>query len=282
MQDALGAVSKPLGDTQNLGAGVLASGLIVAGWGFFLIAGVRDPDGGVKALWPIFGIANQLLASIALCLGTTILLKMQLKRKASPAVALVTFLPLCWLLTVTMTAGLQKVFHEETNPARARLGFRQMAREAAEKRPALEKALADAQAPEAKVAAQKALTANANASFNNKLDEIVTCVFLAFVAAIFVLCAWEWLKLLRGARPPTLSETDPVYLPAEALSSSGTPALGALALSGLMLKELSGEAAIERERQVQACECAKDPTKARRNVYLSATDRQFQTPNRCC
>jgi hypothetical protein len=58
--------------------------------------------------------------------------------------------------------------------------------------------------------------------------------------------------------------------------------MGAIALGALLLKELSGESAIERERAAQACECAKDPTKARRNVFLSATERQFRSPNRCC
>ena len=107
IQDALGHVWKPLGDPGNLGANILASALIVAGWGYFLISGVHDPEGGTRALWPIFGIANQLLASIALCLATTILLKMQLTRQRRPAVALVTLLPLAWLLTVTTTAAVQ-------------------------------------------------------------------------------------------------------------------------------------------------------------------------------
>jgi carbon starvation protein len=284
LQGALGSVSKKLGDTQNVTAGVVASALIVAGWGFFLIAGVRDPDGGVKALWPIFGIANQLLASIALCLGTTVILKMQLRRRATPALALVTLVPLCWLLIVTMTAGVQKIFHEELDPKRPRIGFRQIAREAEEKVPALEKALAAAPAddPKAQAAAQSALTKIQTTIFINKLDTVVTAVFLAFVAAIVGLCTWEWLRLLRGSRPPTLSETEPVFIAADPVPAAAGTALGAVALGALLLKELSGEAAIERERQAQICECAKDPGKARRNVYLSATERQFRTPNRCC
>ena len=72
------AIWKPLGDTKNLGANMLASGLLVAGWGYFLIQGVRDPLGGVNSLWPLFGIANQMLAAIGLCLGTTVILKMTL------------------------------------------------------------------------------------------------------------------------------------------------------------------------------------------------------------
>ena len=274
LQDALGGIAPKFGDTKNTLAGVIASALIVAGWGFFLIAGVKDPDGGVKALWPIFGIANQLLASIALCLGTTILLKMGIQR-SRPRIAFVTLLPLCWLLTVTMTAGVQKVFHEESDAKKPRLGFLQMAREAREKMPALEKAATDAPG-------KAALTKNQNALFNNRLDAAVTCIFLAFVASIVGLAAWEWLRLLRGQREPKLSETEPVMLPLDAIGRPPGHALGAIALGALLLKEVSGEAAIDRERIAQACECAKDPAKARRNVFLSATERQFQTPNRCC
>src|ERR1035437_3635160 len=100
LQDVLGNLWKPLGETTNMRANVLASVLLVSGWGYFLIQGVRDPLGGVNSLWPLFGIANQMLAAIGLCLGTTILLKMALRDQSGvqspkskvghPALALIT------------------------------------------------------------------------------------------------------------------------------------------------------------------------------------------------
>ena len=128
LQDVLGNLWKPLGETKNTGANVLASVLLVSGWGYFLIQGVRDPLGGVNSLWPLFGIANQMLAAIGLCLGTTIILKMTLQpeskgegrgsRAGKPALALITLVPLVWLLAVTMTAGVQKIGHPDP-----RIGF---------------------------------------------------------------------------------------------------------------------------------------------------------------
>ena len=281
LQDAFSGIFPKFGDTKNILAGVIASALIVAAWGFFLVLGVTDPDGGVKALWPIFGIANQLLASIALCLGTTILLKMGIQR-SRPRIAFVTLIPLCWLLTVTMTAGLQKIFHREDDPKRPVIGFLQIAEKADASIPALEKALTEANGDAAVAGATLALKKAKTACMVNRVDAAVTALFLAFVTAIISLSVREWLRLLNGSRKPDLSETDPVYLPLDAIGRPPGHALGAIALGALLLKEVSGEAAIDRERIAQACECAKDPTKARRNVFLSATERQFQSPNRCC
>ncbi|MEP6668141.1 MAG: carbon starvation CstA 5TM domain-containing protein, partial [Chthoniobacter sp.] len=296
LQDAFKRLIPAFGDTKNSSAGVIASAFIVAAWGFFLIMGVRDPDGGVKALWPIFGIANQLLASIALCLATTVLLKMSLQRGKSPALAFVTLLPLAWLLTVTISASVIKVW--DKNP---KIGFLAAAHAAEAKLPAAEQALA--QAMEAAPAgtddpvrlsaipvAKKAVNSVRTMRFNAIVDAWVTGLFLVLVSAIVLLSIYEWLRLLNRSKASTLSETEPVYLPASALSeSSPLPAFGIALLGFTLLKELSGEAAIDRA-EVCACTQAEatgqvqlQPAKYRRqNAFLTATEDRYRGVNRCC
>jgi carbon starvation protein len=316
LQDSLGHFSRSLGDTQNLVANVAASAAVVGAWGYFLLKAVYDPESGIKALWPIFGIANQLLASIALCLATTVILKMQLQpakdadsRQGSlpsgrPALALVTLLPLCWLLTVTSTAAVQKIWHHDP-----RIGFLAKAREIEGKLPAQEQALRAAYAaaatkifdsPESRQLDQvlKETRTLRSQRFNQRLDAVVTGVFLSLVVAIVLLSVREWLLLLGRRKLADLRETQPVWLPEEALGPDPSlPNLGLVALTLLLAKELSGEAAIERQRQ-QVALCPEKPAvrllidvpDVRRQVerdqraqaYLAASEQRYRGVNRCC
>jgi carbon starvation protein len=283
LQDALRKRLPWLGDTQSTSAGAVASALVVAAWGFFLIMGVRDPEGGVKALWPIFGIANQLLASIALCLCTTILLKMQMARGRSPAFIAVTLVPLAWLLTVTSTAAIQKVWHE--NP---KIGFLAAARVADGKLPALDAALTAAKASgdaTAIAAATRAVKSTRTIRFNNTIDAYVAGGFLGLVGIIVVLSIREWMLLIGGTREPKLSETEPVWLPADVLANERpVPMMGMAVLGFTLIKELSGQAAIDREQvRAEQCDCVEAKTvRGRQNVFLTATERRFTGINRCC
>ncbi len=304
LQDTLGNLWKPLGDTRSIGANALASLLVVSGWGYFLIQGVRDPLGGINSLWPLFGIANQLLAAIALCLGTTIILKMSLqgqekgegrKEKAGrPTMAIITLVPLLWLLAVTMTAGVQKIFHSDS-----RIGFLAQARELRAQAPGLEQRLAAAKAGGDAVSTEEAgreLWTNRARQFNNNLDAFVAAAFLALVAAIFLLSAREWLLLLARRKLAQLRESEPVWLPEHALAETTRPLhlAGLLALAFALAKELSGEAQMERE-QLRANHCASSAAvgesaplnpaaQARicKHTYLSVTREKFNGIWRCC
>jgi carbon starvation protein len=118
IQDLLGNFVPTLARTQSWTANLLATGLAVAGWGYFLYQGVIDPLGGINTLWPLFGISNQMLAAIALILCTAVLFKMKRERYA-----LVTLAPTLWLLVCTLTAGYEKLF--DADPA---IGFLSHAR----------------------------------------------------------------------------------------------------------------------------------------------------------
>jgi carbon starvation protein len=113
VQEVLGWIWKPWGEIRSGLGGLLGSLLFVGGWGWFLYQGVVDPQGGINSLWPIFGVANQLLAVMALSLATTVLIKMGRGR-----FAWVTVLPLVWLVVVTFSAGWMKIFSPDP-----RLGF---------------------------------------------------------------------------------------------------------------------------------------------------------------
>jgi carbon starvation protein len=182
LQDFLGTFVPKLKDTGSWGANVLSTFLLVSAWGYFLYQGAKDPEGIAKSLWPIFGISNQLLAVIAFCLGTTILIKMGKVRYC-----LVTLIPMCFLTVVTFTAGWMKIF----SPKAA--GFL----------PGIEKsrALLAGDLPEAKRALLEQSITNA------RVDIAITALFLVLVAAIIIGCAREWWLILSGRKPSQLHES---------------------------------------------------------------------------
>jgi len=190
VQDLLGVVYAPFRDTRSWVGGVLATALFVSAWGWFLYQGVVDPLGGINSLWPIFGIANQLLAVLALALGTTVLIKMGRARYTW-----VTLLPLAWLVSVTATAGLMKIFSP------APVGF-----------------LALARGLEAKIAAGGSgaeLKAWSAQLFNNRVDAAITAVFLVLVTVVVIANARVWWQLLVGKRAAQLREEPYLAAPAE-------------------------------------------------------------------
>src|SRR5256884_663744 len=161
IQDALAHVYPPLGRTSWYPSILATSGLVVAAWGYFLWQGVKDPLGGINSLWPLFGIANQLLATVALCVATTIIIKMHRAKYA-----LVTLAPLTWLVVVTFTASWHKIF--DSDP---RVGFLSQARPLV------------------------AAGGSSRLIFNNRLDAVVTGVLIVMVALILLESARQWLGI---------------------------------------------------------------------------------------
>ena len=184
LQDLLGHVWKPLGRTGWMPGVIATSAAIVVAWGYFLYQGVRDPLGGINSLWPLFGIANQLLAAVALCVATTILIKMHRARYLW-----ITCVPLVWLVTVTYSAAWQKIF----SPLPA-LGFLAQADR-------LETALAAGAVPAAQAAATRALI------FNARLDAVVCGIFLVLVTTILADSVRVWVGILRGTREARVVES---------------------------------------------------------------------------
>ncbi len=183
LQDLLGHVWEPLGRTSWMPGVILSSAAVVVAWGYFLYQGVRDPLGGINSLWPLFGIANQLLATIALCVATTILIKMHRARYMW-----ITCVPMVWLVTVTFTASWQKIF----SPL-PRVGFLAQAQ-------VLDEALKAGKVAAAKVAETEAII------FNARLDAAVCLVFLVLVATILVDSLRQWIGILRGTREGVVRE----------------------------------------------------------------------------
>ena len=185
LQDLGKNVWEPFGRVSWYPAVLLASAMFVSMWGYFLYQGVLDPLGGINSLWPLFGIANQLLAAVALCVGTTVIIKMGKARYA-----FTTLVPLAWLVTVTMTAGWLKIFSPDP-----RLGFLAHARTVADK-------LAAGALP----AGVKTAADAARVMFNDRLDAAVAGFFMVSVIVILTDSLWGWVAVLRGTRATNNTE----------------------------------------------------------------------------
>jgi len=194
LQDLLGNVWRPLGNTRSWSANFLTSVLLVAAWGWFLYQGVVDPLGGINTLWPLFGLANQLLSVIALCLCTTILIKMQKTRYL-----FITLLPLCFMCAVTFSAGYLKIFSADP-----KLGF-----------------LSGAQSLAAQASGMSDLTKTGELLRQAhvwQFDAIVAGFFMLFVFLIVVGSASQWWQLIRGTKPVVLRESE--FVPVTSVTTS--------------------------------------------------------------
>ncbi len=192
LQDFLGNLWRPLGNTRSWTANFFTSVLLVAAWGWFLYEGVIDPLGGINSLWPLFGLANQLLSVVALCLGTTLLIKMRKSKYL-----FVTLVPLCFMCAVTFSAGYLKVLSPDP-----RLGF-----------------LSGAQSllSQAAVVTDPVKAANlARQATIWRFDAFVAVSFLVLVLLIVLGSARQWWQLLRGTKRVVLHESE--FVPLSAVS----------------------------------------------------------------
>jgi carbon starvation protein len=188
LQDLLGNLWRPLGNTRSWIANSFASMLLVAAWGWFLYQGVIDPRGGINTLWPLFGLANQLLSVIALCLGTTLLIKMGKARYL-----FITIVPLLFMAVVTFSAGYMKIFSPDPN-----LGL------LASARLAIQKSAEAADAGAAAVLIRQAMM--------YRIDVFVAASFLVLVLLIVIGSAVEWYRLLIGHKRVQFHESEFVPL----------------------------------------------------------------------
>ena len=197
IQDLFGSLYAPFRDTERWWPNVVATGLCVAGWGWFLYQGVIDPLGGINTLWPLFGIANQMLAAIALLLVGTLLVKRQQLRQAW-----VALLPASWILVVTLTASWQKLFHE--NP---RIGFLAHADR-----------FSEAAARGEVLAPAKSLAQMQQVIFNDRLDATLCALFAGVVLVMLFASLRAMRAAIRSGRVES-TETPVVLVPV-----SGEPA----------------------------------------------------------
>jgi carbon starvation protein len=188
LQDLLGNLWRPLGDTRSWMANFVSSVLLVAAWGWFLYQGIIDPLGGINTLWPLFGLANQLLSVVALCLGTTLLIKM-----AKTRYVWITIAPLLFMCAVTFSAGYMKIFSPDP-----KLGFLSGARSLIENGAGIANASKGVD-----LVRQAAVW---------RFDAMVAALFLLLVLSIVIGSAMQWYRLVIGSKRVELHESEFVPL----------------------------------------------------------------------
>ncbi|WP_347888241.1 carbon starvation CstA family protein [Nitrosomonas europaea] len=194
LQDLLGSFIPAMKRTDSLTASLIATGICVSGWGYFLYQGVIDPLGGINTLWPLFGIANQMLAGIALILCTCVLFRMKLDR-----FAWITVIPAVWVCICTLTAAWQKIFHD--NP---RIGFLAHAEK-----------YQDAVTQDIVLAPARSIGQMQQVIFNDYINVTLTALFMAVLISILMFGIRTILQA-RIIHHPTTREAPFELLPAYA------------------------------------------------------------------
>ena len=189
VQDTVGIVVPAFKNSHNLVVNMLATFIAVSAWGFFVYQGVVDPLGGINSLWPLFGIGNQILAAMALTLGTAILFKMKKQQYAW-----VTVLPTIFLVVTCMTAGWQKIFHE--NPA---IGFLAQANK-------YSAALAKGEL----IKPAKTMAEMQTIVFSNQVNAVL-CGFFMIVLVVMIIASLRTLANALKSPTPTVVEGEAVY-----------------------------------------------------------------------
>lgn len=189
VQDTVGIVIPSLKNSRNFVGNLIGTAVAVSGWGFFVYQGVIDPLGGINSLWPLFGIGNQMLAAMALILGTVILVKMKKQKYVW-----VTIVPTVFLFITCMTAGWQKIFHE--NP---KIGFLAQANR-----------FSDAIARNEVLKPAKDIAEMQTIVFSNQINAAL-CGFFMIVALVMLFAAIGAIRRALASPTPTVHESEAIY-----------------------------------------------------------------------
>ncbi|MFW1906356.1 carbon starvation CstA family protein [Acinetobacter ursingii] len=200
VQDTVGIVIPAIKKSGSFVGNVIGTAVAVGGWGFFVYQGVVDPLGGINSLWPLFGIGNQMLAAMALILGTVILFKMKKEKYVW-----VTIVPTIFLLVTCMTAGWQKIFHE--NP---KIGFLAQANR-----------FSDAMGRGEMLAPAKTMAEMQTVVLSNQINAVL-CAFFMIVAVVMVIASIGVIRRALASREPTTHEAPAVYADPETVAPAST------------------------------------------------------------